>query len=266
MRSVPPILDLHGAEPTGWVDKSDPEKPLTYSPSTVIKEDSPYVLKQAPPKVHTEEDGFVPLDWENNPYEMTHKSIELDTDIEPIPSIKEEIAIKIAEAMAKDLDKSLFGLSDAAKKGATIVTKFGKVIGLKSKKELEDAGLSPYVAVDLGGTDSGETVVLTEPISIGYSNMDSDIDLTIEHPLRIKEGTGIVHDGDFFQWPNCKPPESEGAEGFRTEFADAIFTAMYMSRGEGEGYWECIRDGYGAEDDYGNGPVYVTGIGGVIVI
>ena len=75
------------------------------------------------------------------------------------------------------------------------------------------------------------------------------------YKVRIKENAKIFQDFMFDRWPNCLPPLSEYKnEKWRpiTKYPDAVFNATKK-----EHYWDCWRNGYGKNNDYGNGSIFV---------
>lgn len=82
--------------------------------------------------------------------------------------------------------------------------------------------------------------------------------------VRIKKGSPIFHDFAFGKWPACKPPSDEydnGAYEYITKFPDAFFDAEWTGK-----YWNCIRDGYGSKNNYGNGSIFVYEKDGVEIL
>ena len=73
--------------------------------------------------------------------------------------------------------------------------------------------------------------------------------------VKIKPGAFIGHDFGYFNWPDCKPPNSKPAN------VDYEFDAVWNDKA---GFWECMRPGYGEiNGEYGNGSIFVFSKDGV---
>ena len=83
---------------------------------------------------------------------------------------------------------------------------------------------------------------------------------------RIRKGALVSQDHSAWEWPGCKPPQSEylGKKyKFKARNPDMVFD-IELKRDS----WECTADGYGMlkGGEYGNGSVHVRALQGVEII
>lgn len=81
--------------------------------------------------------------------------------------------------------------------------------------------------------------------------------------VRIKPGQNIIHDMSIFCWPDCKISRVENSS--ESERIAMIFYA-HKEESAGKVSWICKRRYYGEERHYGNGPIIVTDVDGVVIV